>query len=135
MLSCRVGPRSRPLYGVARSAAIPSACQRARGLPTETAAGDCRVSHACFNRSSAFDNPSVESLMMRGGLVVSNGSDSMMSMLSRVAAASKRAKEADVYRASNQPVSSGSIFAMDAARGNESSIDTAAVSFDPGLRK
>src|SRR5262245_13145661 len=119
-LSCGVGPRSHPLYGVVDSAAIPSARQRAAGLPTESAAGDWRASHAFFNRSSAFANPSVESLTMRGDPAVSVGSDSTMFMLPPVvAAASKKAKGADVYRASNRPVSSESIFAMDAARGKE----------------
>ena len=40
-----------------------------------------------------------------------------MSMLSRIADTSKKAKGADVYRASNQPVSSGSTFDMDAGAG------------------
>src|SRR5713226_5060997 len=40
------------------------------------------------NSASAFDNPSVESLVIRDGLAESVGSDSMMSMLPRAAAAS-----------------------------------------------
>ena len=80
--------------------------------------GNLRSPHASFNRPSAFDKPSVESLTIRGDVVGSIESDSTISILSRVAAASKNAKAADVYLVSNEPpVSIASIFEMDASCG------------------
>src|SRR3954447_21680244 len=84
-----------------------SAYQRPAGTPdrsrdsTPGPSGILRSPHASFNRPSAFDKPSVESLTIRGDVVGSIESDSTISILSRVAAASKNAKAADVYLVSN----------------------------------
>lgn len=66
------------------------------------------------NSASASGNPSVDSLVVRGGVAGSVGSASMTSMLPRAAAASKNASGPYAKRVSKEPpVSSASIFAMD----------------------